>query len=264
MACIYCYSGTGNSLYAAKRIASGINADVLSMTNAGATCDADVIGFVFPTYFWGLPKTVECFVKELIVTKKNPYIFAVTTYGSVIHGVIGVLENLLKKKGLNIAYGCGLKSVENYTPGYKINDTPGLRNKNDENLKKITDDIAKRTPKKYSHSTIVNKLVMSFSPAKNGDCDKLFTVSDACVGCGHCRDICPTANIDIKNGKPVFLHHCEHCISCVHICKSEALDWKGGAAKHGRYLNRNINAEELIAFSGRNGRHIENNDSIKK
>ena len=252
MACVYCYSGTGNSLFAAKQIAGGINADVLSMTNARTTCNENVIGFVFPTYFWKLPKTVERFVRELTITEKNPYIFAVTTYGGVIHGVIGVLEKILRKKDVKIAYGCDLKSVENYTPGYKINDTPEMRNEYNERLKEIAKDVIQRAHKKFSHPTILNTLIGLFFPANNGDCDKLFTVSDACVGCGRCRDVCPAANISIENGKPVFMHHCEHCISCVHICSAGALDWKDGAVKNGRYRHPNVSVEDLIAISGRN------------
>ena len=252
MACVYCYSGTGNSLFAAAKIAEGINARVLSMVNAETICDENVIGFVFPTYFLGLPKTVERFVEELVITKKDPYIFAVTTYGDAVHGIIGILDRLLRKKGLTVSYGYSLKSVENYIPGYKINDTLALQNKYNEKLKEISQDITQQVQNKYSRPTILNTLIGLFFPAKNGDCDKLFTVSDSCTGCGLCRDICPAANIRIENGKPLFLHHCEHCISCVHICASKALDWKNGAAKHGRYRHPNVPAKDLIAISGRN------------
>lgn len=82
VAVIYCFSGTGNSLYAANKISAEINAEVVNMKSVGE-CDADVIGIVFPVYFWGLPKTVERFLGDIRITNKNAYIFAVITYGGL-------------------------------------------------------------------------------------------------------------------------------------------------------------------------------------
>lgn len=49
MSVIYCFSGTGNSLYAANKISAEINAEVVNM-KSGGECNADVIGIVFPVY----------------------------------------------------------------------------------------------------------------------------------------------------------------------------------------------------------------------
>ena len=249
MPSIYCFSGTGNSLFAATQIAKGINAEVLSMTNAVNTCNENVIGFIFPTYYWGLPRTVKRFVKELVITSDNPYIFAVTSYGTSFYGALELLDKILRKKGAKIDYGYGLKSVENYIPGYKINNTDEIIAHYNEGLKEITSDVAKKALKNFSRFTIVSKLGGLFFPANN--CDKLFTVSEECTGCGLCRDICPSGNINVENEKPVFLHHCEHCISCVHICPNKALDWKNGAVKHGRYRHPDVSVKDLIANTGK-------------
>ena len=250
MACVYCYSGTGNSLFAARQIAEALDAELRPMTNTAETCDEDVIGFVFPVYYWGLPKTAERFVKMLKVTKKDPYVFVVTTYGGTAFGVMGVLAKLLKEKGVNVSYGSALKSVENYTPGYKVNNTPEMRKQYDRDLKAIKRDIALHARKGFARPTVLNTIISNlFFPAKHADCDKQFTVSDACAGCGNCRDICPAGNIRMEEGKPVFQHRCEHCISCIHACEFNALDWKSAVAKHGRYRHSGVTLEELIALS---------------
>ena len=59
---IYYFTSTGNSLQAALDIVDGLGgADVVSMTNAGmnTSCDSDVVGFVFPSFCWGMPHVCE-------------------------------------------------------------------------------------------------------------------------------------------------------------------------------------------------------------
>lgn len=41
------------------------------------------IGLVFPTYFWGVPRTVAEFVDEMKVEADNPYVFAAATCGGL-------------------------------------------------------------------------------------------------------------------------------------------------------------------------------------
>ncbi len=52
MATIFYFTSTGNSLNAARRIAEAINAQILPMREEYAVCDDDVIGLVFPNYYW--------------------------------------------------------------------------------------------------------------------------------------------------------------------------------------------------------------------
>jgi ferredoxin/flavodoxin len=53
--------------------------------------------------------------------------------------------------------------------------------------------------------------------------DSTFSVTDACKGCGTCVKVCPAQNIDLVDGKPVWLHHCENCAACYHWCPSRAI-----------------------------------------
>lgn len=68
---IYYFSGTGNSLRTARRIAAEIGGEKLfSMRNdpqvvSGA--NAEMIGFVCPVYEWDVPKAVKTFVEQLTV-----------------------------------------------------------------------------------------------------------------------------------------------------------------------------------------------------
>lgn len=250
MATIFCFSSTGNSLYAAKKIAEAISADVVSMTKPAAVCGDDVVGFVFPAYFWGLPKIVERFILSIDITNKDAYIFTVVTYGGTISGITGIVKNLLKKKGLELSYGANLKSVENYIPGYVVNDSEELHKSADENLAVISIEIAERRRNRPESVTPLNKLIQAAFPGKRGDCDQFFIISEKCNGCGVCQGVCPASNITIENGKPNFKHDCEHCMACIHACPSNAMEWKQSTAGKQRYRNPHIGLQELQSFSG--------------
>lgn len=247
MATIFCFSGTGNSLYAARKIAAGINAEVRNMRNFGQ-CDDDVIGFVFPTYFWGLPKSVDSFLDNIVLTNKNAYIFSVTSYGGFSSGVNGAVEKKLKKQGLKLAYSAKVKMVENYLPGFKVNDSDELWKRSDSTLDAIAHDLKNRARKKSGTYTIFNKIAQKAYPPNNGNCAENFTVS-GCKSCGMCEKVCPNGNITLENGAPKFGEKCDLCLGCLNVCPADAIDY--GKSTHGktRYKNRRISAEELIKFN---------------
>lgn len=43
---------------------------------------------------------------------------------------------------------------------------------------------------------------------------RVFTAGDTCTGCGQCARLCPTNNITIQNGRPVWGDDCTHCMMC--------------------------------------------------
>ena len=64
---------------------------------------------------------------------------------------------------------------------------------------------------------------------------KSFTVSEACIGCGKCEEVCPMNNITLQEGKVSFGRQCMFCLGCVHRCPVHAIDYKGKGAKNGYY-----------------------------
>lgn len=250
MAKIFCFSSTGNSLYVAKKIAEKINAEVVSMSEVLNSCNDDVIGFVFPVYFWGLPKIVEKYVQALQITNKNAYIFAIITYGGMVYGVQGILNRLLQQKGVSLQYGRNIKSVENYIPAYKVNDNEALHANVDKDISITANEIIARKQTKIEKHTFVNTIVNNFFPGMDGNCDKHFSVASSCTGCGICQKICPVNNVMLKETKSNFLHNCEHCLACIHACPTSSIEWKKSTQNKDRYCNPHINTQELISFCG--------------
>ena len=80
---IYCYSGSGNCLDMAKKIAAGLgDTDIVMMRSRPEITDASAyrrVGFVFPCYGGGLPGDVEAYVQELKISA-DAYKFGVVQY----------------------------------------------------------------------------------------------------------------------------------------------------------------------------------------
>ena len=102
---IFYFSGTGNSLKTAKDIQTKINAKELISMSRGVkeykSCQSDVIGFVFPVYFWGIPNRVFQFISNLSINT-NGYIFVILTYGMYSGNGLPAVQSILRKKGLKL------------------------------------------------------------------------------------------------------------------------------------------------------------------
>lgn len=246
---IYYFSATGNSLHMAKQIAKRIEADIKPMaTHMGRPCDSKIIGIVFPVFFWGVPRTVERFLKGLQVKHSNPYIFAVATYGGMAGGALGYVKKFLQECGLELSYGEVVPMVANYIEEYDLRkESLQMKcNQADRKAGEIAECIRKREKNKINNVHIwergFHKLYLDLKLNK----DEGFHVDTGCNGCGVCAKICPNQNIKIESGKPIFQHHCEHCVACIQWCPSQALQWKGVTVKRSRYHHPEIALKEMM------------------
>jgi ferredoxin len=247
MTTIFCFTSTGNSLYVAKRIAEKSGGEIAPMNADPGIINDDVVGFVYPVYFWGLPRMMDRFIKELRIENKDAYIFAVATYGGAAPGVNNLVRKLLRKKGLDLNYGNYVKLVDNYIPMYKPKDSEGLQEKAEKRISGIAEAVFRREKNRIAPDTFINPL--SFSAMPGEDSDRHFKVSDACSGCAVCEKICPAQNITIEDGKPVFHHRCEHCMGCLQNCPAVAIDWKEKTKSRARFRKNGVSLNELIAFN---------------
>lgn len=249
MAVIYCFSSTGNSLYVAKKMAAQMKAEVVSMTTTVTVCEDTVVGFLFPTYFWGLPKTVQEFIEKLTFRERAPYIFAITTCGGLAFGVAHMVNKLLAVKGLSLCYFGKIRAVENYIPSpfLFVNNKPSVHRKVDQKTDRAVCDITRKVKRVRDFYTPVNLLVQKAYPAnRKKKVDQTFCVEN-CNGCGTCEQICPRGNIRLVDGKPEFCGNCELCLACFHACPNASINWKSTKGRE-RYLNPNITKGELIRF----------------
>jgi flavodoxin len=101
---IYYFTGTGNSLKAAKDLCEKLNdCEVIPITKClemeKLASTSERIGFFFPLYYSGLPKIVLDFVNELDVKNSNYFFAGVTSAEDLNEYPLQQIEKILREKG---------------------------------------------------------------------------------------------------------------------------------------------------------------------
>ncbi|MCK9632159.1 MAG: EFR1 family ferrodoxin [Methanoregula sp.] len=255
---IYYFTGTGNSLAAAKKIAAVLGdcelvpVASLEKTRGDITPQADRVGIVCPVYFSGLPLMVASFAERLDPAAVK-YLFCIMTHGGGGESAaLRQLDSILRKRqGRGLDAGFGVAMPGNYILMYE----PMTVEKQREILQKadsVIGDIAGavgRCEKRSLPSSLINRVLYSIaypyfrSHVRKGD--KKFTVTDKCTACGTCVAICPSNNIELVNDRPVWKHQCELCCGCIHTCPVQAIQAGPKTESWGRYRNPDIAIADL-------------------
>jgi ferredoxin len=249
---IFYFSGTGNCLKVAKNIVQGLGSgDIVSMAKSDKYAlkkQYDTIGFVYPTYFQGIPKKVYEFIKGInFENSKNAYYYAISTYGAFVGNGISQLNELLSvQHNIKLNYGKTLQMFSNYIVMYNMSEKVNeITRKSDEEFVPILNSIKRKETNDIKKS---NKLLNWYYNQRIkhiSTMDKNYNVNDNCIGCGICQKVCPVKNIEIINKKPQFRHKCEQCVACIQYCPQKAINYKNLTQKRRRYTNPEINYKEL-------------------
>lgn len=246
---IYYFSATGNTLHIAKIIADAIGAELLPMTaHMGDTCSSGKIGILFPTYFWGAPRTVTTFIRKLNILAANPYIFTVTSYGAIQGGSIGFINQLLSEKNLSLAYGKAIRGVANFIEEYnpRVKPAKTIAEQAGQSAAEAAEQIMAGAHSDIPRVSLKDRLFYKIYTDMKLNKDSGFHADPDCTGCGICTKVCPNHNITLKDGRPHFLHNCEHCTACIHWCPQSALQWKKSTQTRNRYHHPDITLQEII------------------
>lgn len=231
---IYCFSGTGNSLYTATKIAEMIGgAEILSVRcNADevSCADAEMIGFVCPVYEWDVPGEFRDFIRRLTIPS-DAYIFMVTTYIAVLGKSFETVEKLLEEKGTHLHYGRGIRCVASQCIAYPPFPPERIMLPYmEKQIQRIGKEIGQKKLRKHPRtSPLIRRRfdkVMGPYLAIEAEYDKGFYTDDRCKGCGICEKVCPTRNITIQDHRPFWNHHCHGCNACVVYCPSKAIQFR--------------------------------------
>lgn len=245
---IFYFSGTGNSLVAARQLAEKLDsARLIALASLPDdrqfVVDSDIVVFVFPVYAAGIPVIVKNSLARLRFTGK-PYICAIATCGGDAGAAIGILATELKAKcSMQLAAGWKLLMPGNYTPLYgafsdKVHET--ILKAANARIELLSGLIAGRqtcrletTPAPFSW--LVKFIWLGFA-GWVGKSDRHFRALRSCTGCGLCEKVCPVANIRLtEKGRPVWQQHCQQCMACLQYCPVEAIQfcwWTQGRRRY--------------------------------
>jgi NAD-dependent dihydropyrimidine dehydrogenase PreA subunit/flavodoxin len=249
---IFFFSATGNSRYAANRIARATGDGAISITdslNSGELsfdiAENEPVGFVIPTYFWGLPTVVVEFLDRMRLNMSGAhYAYHVLTFGTTIGQAHDMFAKLAARRGLAIDGSFCVKMVDTWTPIFDLSDP--ARNARvtadaEPAIEATIERISARTKGRYSEGTIPRPFAaLLYHTYLAGRKTKKFSVTDACTGCGLCEKGCPAHAIAMAGGNPTWIKdRCALCLSCLHHCPSFAIRYGAASAKHGQFVNPN-------------------------
>jgi ferredoxin len=255
---IYYFSGTGNSLVVARDLAKELGEAALipiaKAVREGADLPYDSIGIVFPVYILGIPLIVADFLKKLQVGR-DTYIYAVATFGGLAGRALELTAQILGRRGIKLSAGFGVLMPGNYTPLYEAISADRQRAmflKEKEKVKEIASAVREKRSgiMERSHpliSLLIYLVCYRLGAAQIRKEDKKYWTDDKCTGCGICEKVCPVYNIKMHDGRPVWLHHCEHCLACLQWCPVEAIQYKKITIGRKRYHHPEVKAADIMA-----------------
>ncbi|MGI6014404.1 MAG: EFR1 family ferrodoxin [Oscillospiraceae bacterium] len=257
---IFYFSATGNSYYAAKKLAEATNDTLYSIPDcvkAGKSTfevtRGENIGIVCPTYFFGLPAIVHSFLCSLMLTNaEESYFYALFTCGSETGNIVKQYTSLMKIKVVPVHAIFDLPMVDNYVTMFEVASPEEIEQKLNAADAALTDIIAKIRRKEVGFfNTHKGKFAglktgILYPRYATGRRTKKFTVSPSCIGCGRCAKFCPVGAITMRDDMvPIWIiDQCSLCLGCVNGCPAHAIQYGKGTKKHGRYMNPRITLPE--------------------
>ncbi|NPU99837.1 MAG: ferredoxin [Brevinematales bacterium] len=274
---IYYFTGSGNSLFAARELQKRLPGSVLipiarllrqdKIESAG-----DKVGIVFPLHGMTLPVPVEIFLRKLF-PQPGSYIFGVTTRGGTKFYGFKKMEKLLRKKKSSLSASFLINMADN-DPKLKhwkplpIEEMQVIENKSLARLEFIAEKV--KHSEKY-HEPDLEGVSISKNPVLNFLFDRLilfamwmmkligvgnyFYADEACNGCGICEKVCPSGKIAMTNKKPGWLKNirCYFCYACINFCPKSAVQihskWymKSYTPQNGRYSHPYAKIADMTA-----------------
>lgn len=251
---IFYYTGTGNSLWAARTLAGRLgHTEVISMSGMqeNPTDGGDAIGLVFPVHVWGLPHRVMAFLETL---RQDAYYFALAVNAGQVAATLLQLQKLMQEKGLVLSAGFGLVMPSNYIPW----GGPGPVEKQRERIRRVEEKITRIAPtlahrekgpieKGPLWQNILFSWINRWTFPRIPSMDKSFRVDEKCTVCGICAAVCPCGNIRLDTaGKPVWNHQCEQCLACIQWCPQEAIQFGKRTARTERYHHPAVTLRQML------------------
>lgn len=260
---LYYFTGTGNSLWAARELARHIPDTTLvpmaRLMHDGKeiTAPEGRIGFIFPVYIGGPPLLVAEFAKIIDLTAADE-IFGLVTMAMAGDGAWKRLKKILKKRSypMNAAYS--VKLPTNYMVLGEVlpeNQEADVISAAQSDIERIAGKITRGENRFEKGPFLINFFNSALYPFLKGQLRSQggrFRVDEKCNNCGTCELVCPVHNITVVGiNPPEWGNACESCFACINYCPRSAIQSGKKTAARGRYHHPDVSVNDLMVQNGR-------------
>ncbi|WP_413854414.1 EFR1 family ferrodoxin [Candidatus Ruminimicrobium bovinum] len=236
---IYVFSGTGNTLMVANKIAEVFNKNscIASVDKMEHVQPRDIklgttVGIGFTTAFWNTYPFVRNWIDNLPDGNKTK-VFLFTTMGDSSCGMIAHIAKILENKNYKVIGAKGFIMPNNFL---LVRSDKANKKRIEKTFVKVEEYVkgiinSKGYVRKNNFFSSVSFFISSFITTKLWNTKlakkimKFKTDKTKCNACGMCAEICPLGNINIKEF-PEFGNKCIFCLRCVSYCPQQAMSNK--------------------------------------
>ena len=212
------------------------------------------------------PNMVRNFIRKARL--KAEYKFAVLTYGARKCDAVEIWNDLSARAGNAFDYIATLVMVDNWLPNFDMNEQIKIDKRIPENLQRIAGEISSRRQWQEPVSEEERQMHAGFMALSGLDpevgflkrSERCFTVTDACIDCGVCTDVCPRGNYELTSNGVAMQGDCDFCFACIQNCPQKAIRFRqdsgdpllaqGEKNPDARYRNEHVSLMDIKRANG--------------
>lgn len=243
------FSGTGNSRYVARELATRLGDEAVEILDANFSENPPEaeLGFVFPVYSWGIAPLLLDIIKKRIPEswwKSVKKVWCVLACGDETGLAHIMLLDAIKRRGAEVESIWSIIMPNNYVllPGFDVDPVELERKKLEASASRI-EEISQGIKKGERKIDVVKgkfaglKTHLIYPLFKRwGIIPKKWHSTAGCIGCGKCTRICPLKNVRMSDDRPVWGSHCCSCLACYHVCPRHAVAYGKITSSKGQYF----------------------------
>ena len=281
------YTGTHNTRYLTNQLKKRLELDHHQVDTVEIKCDTravdphgyDYIGLSYPIYGFNAPRPLNKYLRKLSFDKGQKF-FIYKNSGEVF-----AMNNTSSRvpKRIMKHQKCVFVGEYHFVMPYNIHfrfPVEFVKEAMDYN-KKLMEVMLYNISHQilyYPKSNLIYEIASFFVSIQKigGNVNSFFYKVDneKCTKCGLCINNWPHHNIDLKNGKIKFSHHCDMCMACSFFCPQDAINigflegWHVNGDYHLQMIEDNPSNETPFITKDSNGfyrcfiKYFENIDKM--